>query len=64
MVIPLLLRVWLCWSVIQVQALGFVKVLNESNIINDEDFRNFKASKGCICRLIISKYLNLIKLQG
>ena len=39
-------------------------MLNESNIMNDEDFRNFKASKGWICRLIKRKDMKLIRLQG
>ena len=54
----------LCWSVIQVQALEFAKVFNERNIMNDEYFRNFKASKGWICRLRRRKDLKLINLQG
>ena len=39
-------------------------MLNESNIMNDEDFRKFKASKECICRLGRRKDLKLINLQG
>ena len=54
----------LCWSVIQVRALEFAKVLNERNIMNYEDFWNFKASKGWIYRLRRRKDLKLIKLHG
>ena len=52
------------WSIIQVRALEFAKLFNERNIMNDEDFRKFKASKECICRLGRRKDLKLINLQG
>ena len=54
----------LCWSVIQVQALEFAKVLNEGSIMNDEYFGKFKASKGWICRIRRRKDMKLINIQG
>ena len=54
----------LSWSVVQSRALQFAKQLHLNGLMNDEDFINFRASRGWIEKLKRRKKLSVSKLLG